>query len=809
MFFFPLLLQVKVEGLSKAALIKSLSPRVMLSNHFLPKGTKTKVNLEDQSRQKVSFSFSQTKKPLNSLFFIPTSPEKLATDPQTASDKGEESPDSETEQKQTPMVPTSIEETPQTPVSPAPKLKPDLAKMHFKKQILSATVNEENSTAVMAEEQHLPETQVLQKLASETEFPTPQPQNIVSVCLSENPHIEASETKATLSPKKPSASSGKDAETSSSTEQDNKVNKRKTRSQSDSAPPGSESDGDSVQMSSSRISVDSKSKTNCDSRSKEVKKSSSGSHVEEKERSSLKRPEKHERSSSYSKSDRDSRHTSSRSARSDKDRRRSRSRSRSRSRGSRTSSSHSRSERSRGDRGSRPERSYYHDSDRRSHRSSPRRDRRSPRSRTDRTRESSDSEDDHRKMRTRTSDSSRSSGHSSSQKDLKSSSYSKSEKVYKSVDSPHSSEMDKRTQSSRSERTSKRLSDSDSQRRCSPDPDSSYRKSSSHHKAETNSKSSSYGLQTHSQNYEKLQKSSSSDSDADHKGKSQASDKSSSSDEKSKNSLKKTSWQDSKQITPSRSSVKTTGHDRQSEVIFESSGKAPSCATTTDICSQVEKEKSDSHQEGSEHTNQDVRERVSCTEKDLQDSSPKSAKETKPDLEVEKNNISAITSSESLKYVNAALENLTHVNDSLSVNNRPHVDSGAAFLDSSSGNDSVVCSQDTEDMDCSSGPQSLPCTADIPVAHDVQLEAETVELNKVDEQSDSSVLLKQESSCLESETQLTCGQQSMDTVKKSSATKKSRWDIVGQDTSESDKLPEDRQCREQTNCEKSHLCQKN
>lgn len=726
-----------MEGLSKAALIKSLSPRVMLSNHLLPKGTKMKVNLEDQGRQKVSFSFAPTKKPLQSLLFIPTSPDKSATEPhpallQSPSDKGGQNTDSKTEQKQTPLVPTSIAETQsQTPV------------MHFKKQIISVAVTEEKPTSVMPEEPPSPELQVLQKStsASVTEFPTPQPQNVVSVCPSENTYIETSETRVTPSLKKPAASSGKDGESPSSAEQDIKVYKRKTRSQSDSAPPGSESDGESVQMSSSHKSVDSKSKTNSDSRSKEVKKSSSGTHVEEKEKSSSKRSENHERSSSYSKSDRDSRHTSSRSSRSDKDRRRSRSRSRSRSRGSRTSSSHSRSERSRGDRGSRSERSYYHDSDRRSHRSSPRRERRRSRSRTDRTRDSSDSEDDHRKTRTRTSDSSRSSVHGSSHKESKSSSYSKSEKASKSADSPHFSELDRRTQSSKSERTSKRLSDSDSQRKCSPDLDSSYRKSSSHRKSETNSKSTSSSMYTHSQTYEKRQKSSSSDSEADHKGKSQASDKSPSSEESCKNSQKKTSWPDSKQMTPSRSSVKISGHDFTDNSLHESSSKR---------------------------------------------------KETKSCIEVENVNASAITSSESVTHVNVALENLTDVKDNLSSNNRPHVNSDAAVLNSCSSNDSIMCSQDKRVVDCSTGPKSLLDIADIPLTHDVQqnTKPEIVELNNVstvDKHCGTSVPLKSDSSCLESENQMTLEQQNMDTVKKSSnATKKSRWDIVGQDTSESD-----------------------
>lgn len=767
--------------------MKSLSPRVMLSSHLLPKGTKTKVNLEDQGRQKVSFSFSLTKKPLQSPLFTATSPDKSVTEPQAAlsqstSDKGGQSADSKTEQKQTPVVPTSIAETSsQTPVSSATKLKPDLAKMHFKKQILSSSVTEDQPTSVMPEEQLSSELQPLQtesKIASE--FPIPQPQNVTGVGLSEFSHLEASETRETPSLKKPAASSGKDGETPSKTEQD-KAYRRKTRSQSMNAPPGSESDGDSVQMSSSRKSGDSKSKSNSDSRSKEVKKSSSGSHMEEKERSSSKRSEHHERSSSYSKSDRDSRHTSSRTMRSDKDRRRSRSRSRSRSRGSRTSSSHSRSERSRGDRGLRSERSYYHDSDRRTHRSSPRRERRRSRSRTDRTRDSSDSEDDHRKTRTRTSDSSRSSGHSSSYKESKSS-YSKSERASKSIDSPHSSEIDKRTQ-----RTSKRLSDSDSQRKCSPDLDSSYRKLNTHHKSETNNKSSSSSMHTNSQIHEKCQKSSSSDSEADQKGKSTQGDKSSGSDEKSKDPQNKISRPDSKPMTPSRSSVKTTGHDRQSDDMFHSSSKALSCAATADVCSQSEKEKTDSHLDGNKHGNQDDKQIVSCTEKSLQEPSSTIAKETKSDLD-ENKSTSALTLSESLKHVNATLENLTNVKDSLS-SNQPHVNSNAAVLNSCSCDESIVHSQDQAVIGCLQGPKSLPETEDAQVTQNIQqnTKPEIVELNKVEKESDTSVPLKFESQCFEPENQLTCGQQSMDNVRKSSGTtKKSRWDIVGQDTSESD-----------------------
>ncbi|KAL4646943.1 histone-lysine N-methyltransferase SETD2 isoform X2 [Arapaima gigas] len=59
---------VKEEILTKSALLKNLPTKGLLSSRLLPKGTKSKVNLEEQGRQKVSFSFSQTKKPLQNLF---------------------------------------------------------------------------------------------------------------------------------------------------------------------------------------------------------------------------------------------------------------------------------------------------------------------------------------------------------------------------------------------------------------------------------------------------------------------------------------------------------------------------------------------------------------------------------------------------------------------------------------------------------------------------------------------------------------------------------------------------------------------
>lgn len=753
---------MKVDGLSNAALIKTLSPRVMLSNHFLPKGTKTKVNLEDQSRQKVSFSFAQTKKPLQSPLFTPSSSEKpavesLAALSQSTPDNGGQCTDSNNEQKQTSIVPKPAPETPQIPLSSATKLKPDLGKMHFKKQILSVSVSEDKPTSVIPEESHSTELQVLPMSASESEtkFLTPPLQNIDNVNPSENTYIDSSEIRLSLSLKKSTASSGKDGDTSGTAEVENKISERKTRP---------DSDGDSAHMSSSRQS-DSKSRTNLESKVKDVKKSSSSSHLTDKEKCSSKRSENYERSSSYSKSDRDSRYTSSRSARSDKERRRTRSRSRSRSRGPRTSSSHSRSERSRGDRGSRSERSYYYDSDRRSHRSSPRRERKSSRSRTDRVRDSSDSEEDHRKTRTRTSDSSRSSVYSSSHKESRSSSYSKSDKAYKSIDPSHSSEIDRKSLFLKSERTSKRLSDSDQQRKWSPDLDSSYRKSSIHSKSDSSSKCSFSSIHTHSHTNDKYHKNSSSESEADHKEKSQASERSSVSDEKSKDPLQKNNRLDHKQMTPCSFSLKATGHDRQSDDLSHSPDKTSPCPTIAD-----------SYRVDSELFNQLLESKDSCTQNVLEEFSVKKTDETKSGFEVVNKNAST-TSSNSLKHLDATLENLNNVKDSLSSNKWPHVNLHEPSCNKSDG---AVLIQDKKIVDGLPEPKSLP-GKDEPAMDNMyeETKSEMDEPNTLEKEPDTSLPLYGEST----------HQENMNpnqvTVKKSGG-KKSRWDIVGQSSHDSD-----------------------
>lgn len=744
------MLQLKVEGLSKAALIKSLSPRVMLSNHLMPKGTKMKVNLEDQGRQKVSFSFAQTKRPLQNRLLIPTekpAAEALPPSLKANSDMaGEANIEPRVDQKLSPVVLLSAVDTQFDAVaSQATKSKTDLTKMHFKKQILNFSVAEEKTTSVVPEDASFSSSQVPQHLpyVAAPEILTPSPQSDLKSCQSESIDSDAPATFGILSPNNPNAASEKEGDGSLSAEQDNDGSTRKSRLQPKGAPPGSESDGDSAQTPNK--SSDSKRKANSDSRSKEAKRSSFDSHVEEKEKNSSKRSENRERASSYSKSNRESRHTSSRSSRSDRDHRRTRSRSRSRSRGSRIGLSYSRSDRSRGDRGSRSDRSYYHEPDRRTHRSSPRRDRRRSRSRTERNRDSSDSEDDHRRTRIRAMESSRSSTHSSSLKDSKQSTYSRSEKSYKSSDP---SELEKRTQSLRSERTSKRLSDSESQR-----------KSSSNHKSGSSKSSSSSGY-SHAKPSDKRPKSSSSDSEADHRAKSQASDKRSDSEESYRNVQNKEHDSVQKTGTPLQSS----GPDRQSEGVFHSPERER-CPNTAESSS-VKMEISDSDQSGSESSNcRTAEEAVSSTETALGDSLPRTEGVLNSVFQVESDNLN-ITSSENVTQEKPAPDD----SDEMEVGHLP-VPPTHANLE---GLDFKLCTREGVEKDVvnfAHGPTLLA---------DKQDPQEALSVNAA---PGADVTPETKSLFPDCENQVVLQQLNSEAVRKiSGAAKKSRWDIVGQNT---------------------------
>ena len=754
-----------MEGLSKAALMKSLSPRVMLSNHLLPKGTKMKVNLEDQGRQKVSFSFSQTKKPTPSVFFVSPSPEKSLAESSSALTLESSPPQDRTLQNlesvmelQSTTVPTSTAEPPSPPlsVSSPPKPKMDLGKIHFKKQILSISVTEEKPMpSNVPQEPISPEQPVIMQssLQSRAEVSSPQLKTISIDCLSENVQTEASVIRVPPSPHKPIDSFGKDGDTSIIIQKDDGVPKRKTRSQSERAPAGSESDGDGAKLSSSHKIIEPSIKTKCDGRSKEEKKSSSGSNVDEKE-SSSKRSENHESSSSYSKSERDSRHASSRSSRSEKERRRSRTKSRSRSRGSRTSSSHSRTDRSRCDRVSRSDRSYYHDSDRRSHRSPPRRERRSSRSRTDRSRDSSDSDDDHRRNRNRTNDSSRSSVHASLQKDTKSSSsHSKSEKDSKSVEFSQSAETDKK---SNSLRTGRRTSDSESHRKRSPEVDSNHRKSATHHKSQSSAKSTYFSQSQTSER--RRQKSPSSDLDADQKGKTRISDRSSGT-ESSCLSSQKIGQQESKD--PSKSSSKMSVIDRKSQDAFHSLNRIQTLPSTTESHCVKEKELSDACQ-AKEQNNKSSKDIVLSFHKDFPEPSSQQLQAVRS-LEMES------TSNDGRSSANQGAMDIGK--ESHGTNNVLRVDSKAITSNSCiNNNSSVGTALVAEDL------QQSAISEDVQPTNYVAINLQPgTGLPKI--------------SHLKAENQLlpTSERQHQDPLKKTrSSAKKSRWDIVGQDASDSD-----------------------
>uniref|UniRef100_A0A671M4R4 [histone H3]-lysine(36) N-trimethyltransferase n=1 Tax=Sinocyclocheilus anshuiensis TaxID=1608454 RepID=A0A671M4R4_9TELE len=542
---------------------------VVLTNHLLPKGTKAKVNLEEQGRQKVSFSFAQTKKPRQNVFLAPPSPEKYASEHSSALQAGPvPTPDLAGQSDETKNVDTNTPAVGETQTAPAPlsfplKSKPVLGKMHFKKQILSVTVVEDNSivstaSAEISEPVGPSESDKIRysaKVETETSLQQSHKNSVIDSSSEKVLKEENPQEKVDSCLKVPVSSHiGKgDKDTSIISEHEEN---RKSQPRSDCTLPGSESDGDSIRTSSSQKSSDRRNKIKSECPSNEAKRSSN-SKTEESEKSRHDRKED-EKGSSRSKSERDSRHTSSRSSRSDRDRRRTKSRSRSRSRGCRTSS-YSRSERSRSERQSRSDRSHYHDSERRFHRSSPHRERRGSRSRTDgRSRDSSDSEDDHRRTRTRGSDSSRSSTYSSSQKDSKLSIHSRSHRDSKPTDCSRSSESDKRTQHSKSERSHLKAGDSESNRRSSPDAETVHRKSSAHSKSEINAKTSNSNPATSSRTSEEKVHKNSSDSDEEHRKKrqSQGSDRSSVS---GTSSSKKTDSTDHKTLN------NVTGTERQSK----------------------------------------------------------------------------------------------------------------------------------------------------------------------------------------------------------------------------------------------------
>uniref|UniRef100_A0A672KI88 [histone H3]-lysine(36) N-trimethyltransferase n=1 Tax=Sinocyclocheilus grahami TaxID=75366 RepID=A0A672KI88_SINGR len=572
---------IKVENLPKQVIFKGLAPRVVLTNHLLPKRTKVKVNLEEQGRQKVSFSFTQTKKPRQNVFLAPASPEKSASEHSSALQAGPVStPDLAGQSDESKNVDTNTTAVGETQTAPTPvsfplKSKHVLGKMHFKKQILSVTVVEDNSivstaSAEISEPVVPPESDKISssaKVETETSLQQCHKNSVINSSSEKVIKEENPQEKLDSCLKGPVSSHIGKGDMDSSIISEHEEN-RKSQPRSDSTLPGSESDGDSIRTSSSQKSSDRRNKMDSECQSNEVKRSSN-SKTKELEKSRPDRKED-EKGLSRSKSERDSR---------------TKSRSRSRSRGCRTSS-YSRSERSRSARPSRSDRSHYHDSERRFHRSSPHRERRSSRSRTDgRSRDSSDSEDDHRRTRTRGSDSSRSSTYSSSQKDSKSSTHSRSHRDSKPTDCSRSSESDKRTQHSKSERSHLKAGDSESNRKSSPEAEAVHRNSSAHSKSEINAKTSHSNPATSSRTSEKKVHKNSSDSDEEHRKKRQlqGSDRSSVS---GTSSSKKTDSADHKTLN------NVTGTERQSKDRLSNNTKQsqldPSPVTPLKECSKID-----------------------------------------------------------------------------------------------------------------------------------------------------------------------------------------------------------------------------
>ncbi|XP_027525806.1 histone-lysine N-methyltransferase SETD2 isoform X2 [Corapipo altera] len=518
----------KPETVPRAGFIKGPVFKGVASSRFLPKGTKTKVNLEEQGRQKVSFSFSLTKKTLPNRFLsglgnekqneAPNPPVPLPTDfnPKTKPDLGDAA--------------GSAEE------SSPPKPKVELGKIHFKKHLLSVTAKPALAPAATAPPlgaepvtlavefpptpppppppppppapvpaaTALPQPAVTPMstplLSPPVEAEAPAPKEPNHAAPKEAPEPEARQDAGSrgteervaqntpeqpeMTPQKEDSHIGKEEEVSDGSKGAPVCSRRqgvkRKFSQSDGAPQGSESDEDSVRTSSSQRSHELK--VSSTEKERDSRRSSASLRGDDLGKSSSRsKSDRDEKYSSYSKSDRDSRYSSSRS-RSDRDRRRSRSHSRSRSdRSSRTSSSYSRSERS-----------HYYESERRYHRSSPYRERsRYSRSYVDRGRESSDSEDEYRRTHSRSSDSRRTSSHSSSSYRDSRSSYSKSDRDSK-VESSHADVERRGRSSSKADRDSKRTSESEVSKRCSPLDELGYRKGNSHSKPDSNVNSSRY-----------------------------------------------------------------------------------------------------------------------------------------------------------------------------------------------------------------------------------------------------------------------------------------------------------------------------
>ncbi|XP_007434210.1 histone-lysine N-methyltransferase SETD2 isoform X2 [Python bivittatus] len=534
----------KTENVQKTGFVKGPVFKGVASSRFLPKGTRTKVNLEEQGRQKVSFSFSLTKKTLPNRFLTALGNEKQSESVSASAAPLQSDFASKVKTELGDTLGVAEEFSP-------PKPKAELGKIHFKKHLLNVTTkpsptsaglpvpvtptppaaaelgeapsspppppppfppppppppqikpaptpvlipatSPQVSVAVPAPVAPLLTSPVETIVRTTKEPPSKAPQETLELNVLQNAVLGGSEEhlaqvvseEAEPVSVKRHSHIGKEEEIPDNSKgaslSSKKQSSRRKFSLSDGTLPGSESDEDSVRTSSSQRSHEIKTSANSE-KEKDSRKSSASFKMEEQAKfSSRSRSERDEKYSSYSRSERDSRYSSSRS-RSERERRRSRSHSRSRSeRGSRTSSSYSRSERS-----------HYYDSDRRYHRSSPYREKtRYSRSYMDsRARESSDSEEEYRRMYSRSTDSRHTSSHSSSYRDSRtSSSYSKSERESK-TESTHT-DLERRGKLAKSDRETRRTSESDVSKRCSPINELRHRRDASHSKAESSVSSS-------------------------------------------------------------------------------------------------------------------------------------------------------------------------------------------------------------------------------------------------------------------------------------------------------------------------------
>uniref|UniRef100_A0A8C2VW98 Histone-lysine N-methyltransferase SETD2 n=1 Tax=Chinchilla lanigera TaxID=34839 RepID=A0A8C2VW98_CHILA len=518
--------EAKIESVQKTGFIKGPVFKGVASSRFLPKGTKTKVNLEEQGRQKVSFSFSLTKKTLQNRFLTALGNEKQNDTPNSPALSQVDS---------TPKIKVDIGDTlTTTEESSPPKSRVELGKIHFKKHLLHVTSRPLLATTSAVASPSPPTVQIPAAVIAESTTvdsppsspppPPPPPQattpsspapitepgasphtpvtvlttapvslpvDVAVKTLKESPatlvqeslevdtkqdvisnsseeHVTQNLNDQVDTPsQKEDSHIGKEEEIPDSSKislSSKKSGSKKKYSQFEGTFLGSESDEDSVRTSSSQRSHDLKISASIE-KERDIKKSSAPLKSEDLGKSSRSKTERDDKYFSYSKFERDTRYVSSR-CRSERERRRSRSRSRS-DRGSRASLSYSRSERS-----------HYYDSDRRYHRNSPYRERtRYSRPYSDnRGRESSDSEDEYKKTYSR-----RTSSHSSSYRDLRTSSYSKSDRDCKTETSYL--EIERRGKySSKLERESKRTSENEVIKRCCSPSDLGFRWGSSYSK---------------------------------------------------------------------------------------------------------------------------------------------------------------------------------------------------------------------------------------------------------------------------------------------------------------------------------------